>query len=64
MLIPEPRHCQHVTVLVFVRWLCTLNINVYNNERRHNRLGHVVPATHQQRDQQLLLSAEEDEELT
>ena len=24
MLIPEPRHCQHVTVLVFVRWPCNV----------------------------------------
>jgi len=22
MLIPEQRHCQHVTVLMFVRWPC------------------------------------------
>jgi len=24
MLIPEPRHSQHVTVLVFVRWPCNV----------------------------------------
>jgi len=24
MLIPELRHCQHVTVLVFVRWPCNV----------------------------------------
>jgi len=24
MLIPEPRHCQYVTVLVFVRWPCNV----------------------------------------
>jgi len=31
---------------------------------KERQFGHVVPATHQQRDRQLLLSAEEDEELT
>jgi len=24
LLIPEPRHCQHVTVLAFVKWPCNV----------------------------------------
>jgi len=36
MLIPEQRHCQHVTVLVFVRWPC--NVCAWQCHFKHQRL--------------------------